>query len=239
MVLGDNGWMDKVKHVCKTKQEKNTRQCQCKVGHYKQLDNLPLPVQPQLRPWSARPRRGATSRAIWSDKILCAFYVRCICSPGDKNIMQWDLKSKLLKVFATATSFLSSSSQRSSPTLETGRSADSSSTGGPTLPNMGRWEIIYQKHRWVKRPQIFFSNPSPDTGLWRPWIEEGEYLEIGDSLFNLCYLWWSAKVLQNVFVRWQSKDGHVKEYGGKDWVLEVNMWRRWLPLRQWHIVHIS
>ena len=28
----------------------------------------------------------------------------------------------------------------------------------------------------------FFSNPSPDTGLWRPWIEEGQYLEIGDSL---------------------------------------------------------
>ena len=183
MVLGDNGRMDKVKHFCKIKQKKNTRQRQCKVGHYKQLDNLPLPVQPQLRPWSARPRRGATSRAIWSDKILCAFYVRCICSPGDKNIMQWYLKSKLLKVFATATSFLSSSSQRFSPTLETGRSAGSSSTGGPTLPNMGRWEIQ------VKRPRIFFSNPSPDTGLWRPWIEEGEYLEIGDSLFNLCYLW--------------------------------------------------
>ena len=67
MVLGDNGRMDKVKRVCRKKQKKNTKQRQCKVGHYKQLDNLPLPVQPQFRPWSARPRRGATSRAIWSD----------------------------------------------------------------------------------------------------------------------------------------------------------------------------
>ena len=137
----------------------------CEAGNDEQPDHLPLPLQPQLCPRTPGPRRRTSSGAIrWHTRYH-----------PDWNFM-W-------KVFVMVTSCLFSSSLLSSPIRGTDRSAGCWLTGGPTLPNMGRWEIQ------VKRPRIFFSNPSPDTGLWRPWIEEGEYLEIGDLLFNLCYLW--------------------------------------------------